>query len=168
MFYIIIFLFSEKVLLISTLETDSYDGNCFYQPFKKIIRHSLPNHPHHHICIEKYLNIYSLLWKVKVLVAQSWPPLCDPMDFSPPGSSVHGILQARVLEWVAIPFPRGSSWPRDRTQVSCPEVRFSTLWATREAHSLLWPFLNLNKKHCLIKRKCIFCDVPSLFHFQKY
>ena len=41
--------------------------------------------------------------------------LCDPMDYSPPGSSVHGILQARTLEWVAIPFSRGSSWPMDWT-----------------------------------------------------
>ena len=45
----------------------------------------------------------------KVLVAQSCPTLCDFMDYSPPGSSVHGILQARILEWVAIPFSRGSS-----------------------------------------------------------
>ena len=45
--------------------------------------------------------------------------LCDPMDCSPPGSSVHGILQARKLEWVAMPFSRGPSRPRDRTCVSC-------------------------------------------------
>ena len=57
--------------------------------------------------------------KVKVLVAQSCPTLCDPMDWSLPNSSVHGILQARILEWVPIPFPRGSSQPRDRTQMSC-------------------------------------------------
>ena len=44
--------------------------------------------------------------------------LCDPMDCSPPGSSVHGILQARILEWVAISFSRESSWPRDQTQAS--------------------------------------------------
>ena len=44
---------------------------------------------------------------------------CDPMDCSPPGSSVHGIFQASILEWIAIPFSRGSSWPRDRTWVSC-------------------------------------------------
>ena len=52
-------------------------------------------------------------------VAQSCPTLCDSMDCSPPGSSIHGILQARVLEWVAISFSRGSSRPRDQTQVSC-------------------------------------------------
>ena len=49
----------------------------------------------------------------KVLVAQSCPTLCDPMDCSPPGSSVHGILQARILEWGAISFSRGSSQPRE-------------------------------------------------------
>ena len=45
--------------------------------------------------------------------------LCNPMNCSPPGSSVHGILQARILEWEAIPFSRGSSQPRDQTSVSC-------------------------------------------------
>ena len=70
--------------------------------------------------------------KVKVLVAQSCPTLCDPMDCSPLGSSVHGILQARILEWIAIPFSRGSSWPRDRTQVSRTAGGFFTSWSTRE------------------------------------
>ena len=55
---------------------------------------------------------------VKVLAIQLCLTLCDPMDCSPPGSSVHGILQARIQEWVAIPFSRGSSLPRDQTQVS--------------------------------------------------
>ena len=55
--------------------------------------------------------------KVKVkFLSHVW--LCDPVDYSPPGSSVHGILQARILEWVAISFSRASSPPRDRTQVS--------------------------------------------------
>ena len=49
---------------------------------------------------------------------QSCPTLCDPMDCHPPGSSVHGILQTRKLEWVAMPSSRGSSQPRDQTQVS--------------------------------------------------
>ena len=52
-------------------------------------------------------------------VAQSCPTLCDPMDCSLPGFSVHGILQARILEWVTISFSRGSSRPRDQTRVSC-------------------------------------------------
>ena len=59
---------------------------------------------------------------------------CNPMDCRLPGSSVHGILQARILEWVAISFSRGPSWPRDRTQVFCIAGRFFTLWPTREAN----------------------------------
>ena len=59
--------------------------------------------------------------------------LCDPMDCSLPGSSVHWIFQARILEWVVLPFSRGSSQPRDRTQVSRIAGRFFTSWATREA-----------------------------------
>ena len=55
------------------------------------------------------------------------------MDHGPPSSSVHGILQARILEWVAIPFSRESSPPRDQTQVSCLAGRFFTIWAPREA-----------------------------------
>ena len=55
--------------------------------------------------------------KVKVLVSQLCLTLCDPMDWSPPGSSVHGILQARILEWVVMFFSRGSSWLRDLTQM---------------------------------------------------
>ena len=62
------------------------------------------------------------------------PTLCNPMDkCSPPGSSVHGILQARMLEWVAISFSRGSSRPRDQTQVSHIAGRRFNLWTTRKA-----------------------------------
>ena len=56
---------------------------------------------------------------VHAQLLQSCPTLCDPMDRSPPGSSVHGILQARILEWIAISSSRGSSQPRDRTCFSC-------------------------------------------------
>ena len=66
-------------------------------------------------------------------VIQSCPTLCNPMDCSLPGSSVHGIFQATVLEWVAISFSRGFSWPRDRTWVSHIVGRRFTVWATREA-----------------------------------
>ena len=69
-----------------------------------------------------------------VVVAQSCQTLCNPMDSSPLGSSGHGILQARILEWVAIPFSRESSWPRDRTPVFCTAGRFFTIWAPRETH----------------------------------
>ena len=64
-------------------------------------------------------------------MAQSCLTLCDPMGHRLPGSSIHGIFQARVLEWVAISFSRGSSWPRDRTQVSRIVGRRFTVWATR-------------------------------------
>ena len=64
-------------------------------------------------------------------VAQSGPTLCDSMDCSSPGSFVHRILQARILEWIAIPFSRGPSRPW--TWVSCTAGRFFTVWATREA-----------------------------------
>ena len=60
-------------------------------------------------------------------VAQSCLTLCDPKDCSPPGSSIHGIFQARVLEWAAISFSRGSSRPRDRTSVSCIAGRCFTI-----------------------------------------
>ena len=67
----------------------------------------------------------------EVKVAQSCPTFWDPMDCSSPGSSVHGILQARILKWVAIPFPRGFSG--DQTWVSCIAGRSFAIWATREA-----------------------------------
>ena len=77
---------------------------------------------------------------MKVLVALFCPTLCDPMDCSLPGSSIHGISQARILEWVATPvvgwhpwFPGESYQPTDRTQVSLIAGRLFTIWATREA-----------------------------------
>ena len=81
--------------------------------------------------------ISSLLWVSEV--TQSCLTLCNPMDYSLPGSSVYGIFQARILEWVAISFSRGSSWPRDRTWVS---RRCFTIWATREAPSLRWSLVS--------------------------
>ena len=66
-------------------------------------------------------------------VTQSCLTLCDPTDCNPPGSSIHGIFQARILERVAISFSRRSSHPRDWTQVSCIAGRRFTTWATREA-----------------------------------
>ena len=73
--------------------------------------------------------------KEEVLVIQSCLTLCDPMDYSLPGSSVHGILQARILEWVAISFSKGSSWPRD--QLESPALQADSLLSvtTREALS---------------------------------
>ena len=67
--------------------------------------------------------------KVKVKVTQLCPNLCNPREFR----TIHGILQARILEWVAVPFSRGSSQPRDWTQVSRIAGGFFKSWATREA-----------------------------------
>ena len=66
-------------------------------------------------------------------VTQSCETLCDTTDNSLPGSSVHGIFPARIVEWVAISSSRGSSQPRDCTHISCIADRFFTVWATREA-----------------------------------
>ena len=77
---------------------------------------------------EKCTYMYTREWKVKVKVAQLCPTLFDSMDYT-----VHRILQARIMEWVAFPFSRGSSQPRNRTQVSHIAGRFFTSWATREA-----------------------------------
>ena len=73
----------------------------------------------------------------EIWVAESRPTLCDPMDCSPPGSSIHGISQARILEWVAISFSRGSSWPRDWTPISCISRQILYYWGTREA-PVMW------------------------------
>ena len=91
---------------------------------------------------------------VTVKVTQSCQTRCDPMDYT-----VHGILQARILEWIAFPISRGSSQPRDQTQVSCITGGFFTSWATREASAMTtriswqrrqWqptPVLSLGKSH---------------------
>ena len=68
----------------------------------------------------------------QLLVAQLCMPFCDSMDCSPPGPSVHGIIQARILEWVAIPFSEGFSWPWNRFWVSCIADSFCTAWAIKE------------------------------------
>ena len=68
-----------------------------------------------------------------VIVTESYLTLCDPMNCSLLGSSVCGILQSRILQWVAISFSRGSSLPRDQAWVSCIAGRFFTILATREA-----------------------------------
>ena len=66
-------------------------------------------------------------------VAQSCPNICGPHGHSLAGSSIHGIFQAKVLDWVAISFSRGSSWPKNQTRVSHTAGRCFTCWATREA-----------------------------------
>ena len=77
-------------------------------------------------------------------VTRSCPTLCNPIDCSPPGSSTHGIFQARILEWVATSFSRGSSWPRDQAHISCIGRQILYHWATWEAHELkYWKKISL-------------------------
>ena len=72
-------------------------------------------------------------------ITQPCPILCDPMDCRLPDSSVYGIFQAKILEWVAISFSRGFSWPRDRTCVSHTAGSLFTIWATREVYiTYMW------------------------------
>ena len=84
------------------------------------------------VILFSHLSIYIYIYLYVREVAQSCPTLCDPMDCSLPGSSVHGIFQAIVLEWIAISFSNGSSQPRDRTRVSRIVDRRFNVWATRE------------------------------------
>ena len=76
--------------------------------------------------VEKTIKFHCVM-KSESQVTQSCPTLCNPMDGSLPGSAVHGIFQARILEWAAISFSRGSSQPRDRTLVSCIAGRHFTI-----------------------------------------
>ena len=108
-------------------------------------------------------------------VAQLCPILCHPMDRSLPGSSVHGIFQARILEWVAIPFSRESSQPRNETQVSHITCRFFTIWATREGPGAkkkkikikikkkqYWNKFNRLKKLSITKKKNFFLMIVAV------
>ena len=118
-----------------------------------------------------WIYIFFVLFCFVLKVTQSCPTRCDLMDYT-----VHGILQARILEWVAMPSSRRSSKPRDRTQVSHIAGRFFTSWATREALHItsiphiyifflgyrnnMCPFCNLeNKEKCKdYKSYCLECN----------
>ena len=109
---------------------------------------------------------------VKVLVTQSRPTLWDPIDCRPPDVSVHGILQARILECVAIVLSRGSSPPRDRTHISHIAHRFFTIQATKEAY-FIFPLVmcafSINKLFILFDNSaiilfgCSYVDFHELF-----
>ena len=107
-------------------------------------------------------------WTIKkaVEVIQSCPTLCDPMDYI-----FHGILQARILEWVVVPFSRGSSQPRDQTQASCMVGGFFTSWVTREA-SDYWsgsptssprdlPDPGIELGSCTLQEDCLPAELPG-------
>ena len=90
------------------------------------------------------------------------PTLCDPVDCSLPGSSVHGILQARILEWVAISFSGGSSRPRDRSRVSCIAGRRFILWATREEMDYTMDYISNIMTDSVINIELIFLVITML------
>ena len=94
------------------------------------------------------------MWVKWSEVAQLCPTLCDPMDCSLPGSSTHGIFQARILECVVISFSRGFSQPRDWTRVSCIAGRRFTIWATREVYSIIC-FNVTQGKSIFLKKYCL-------------
>ena len=99
--------------------------------------------------------IYGNLPKVVCLVTQSCLTLCDPMDCSPPGSSVHGILQVRILEWIAIPCSRRSSLPRGKTRVSCLAGIFFTIEPPGK------PYEKLHRAKLGLKKKHSFLHLPG-------
>ena len=124
--------------------------------------YSFSMYPYHFLMSSVYVRSIPLLsfimpifiWNIPlkwtgVKVTQSCLTLWDPMDYR-----VHGILQARILEWVSFPFSRGSSQPRDQTQVSHIAGRFFTIWATREAHIPLVSLIFLKKS--LVFNFCCF------------
>ena len=95
-------------------------ASCFYQRPQSSRRENLQHPAPQYLGLPSYSQLLALknwlaLPAVVVVVAQARPALCDPMDCSPPGSSVHGILPARILKWVAMPFSRGSSQSRSPT-----------------------------------------------------
>ena len=143
---------------------------------------SIHTHAHESESVDLYTHTKV---KVKVLicthshkseseVAQSCLTLCDPVDCSPPGSFIHGILQARILEWVATSFSRGSSRPRDRTQVSCIAGRHFNLWATREAmhtnqspNTCVHVYVSHKSLFSLIRMEALRAEIFICFVFQK-
>ena len=98
---------------------------------------------------------------VCMIVTQSCPTLWDPVHCSPPGSSVHRILQARILQWIAIPFSRVSSWPRDRTRISHIEGRFFTIWATRRTWK--WLIMKMSLQDVKEIRFSSYTLIPCFF-----
>ena len=102
---------------------------------------------------------------------QSCPTLCDPMDCSPLGSSVHGILQARILEWAAVPSSRGSSQPRDLSHVSycsCIAGNFFTTEPPGKPHLTIHPVLALPVSRTARNKCLLFMSHPTCSVFLQH
>ena len=137
-------------VLASPLSQASLDWN-------SLVIHNFPHHnlsPECRVCVLFSRTAAAFLHTLVlcVWVIRSCPALCDPRDCSPPGSPVHGILQARILEWAAIPFSRGPSQSRDWTWVSCAAGILSTIWVTREAPLCIFAHLEIFTYPCLKHR----------------
>ena len=124
---------------LKCFKTQSVD---FTKRLKQTPVATLANSYIHIHCVS--VRVYAYI-KKESEVTQSCPTLCDPMDYSLPGSSIRGILQARILEWVAISFSKRSSQPREWTQVSCIAGRCFTIWATRETR--VHTYTHIKKKN---------------------
>ena len=121
-------------------------GSCLPPPHFNQLKICLPLSQY---CAEfSSLQAPSRICMLLFLVSKSCPTVCYPMDYSPPGFSVHGISQARILEWVTFSFSRGSSQPRDQTRVSCIGRGILYHWATREALTLKLPQFCCLGRHC--------------------
>ena len=113
--------------------------------------------------VAMFILFVTFLICIQAEVKWKWKPLklsltlCDPVDYT-----VHGILQARILDWIAIPFSRGSSQPRDRTQVSLIAGEFFTSWATREVHPSRgkWQVER-------VKYLCFLCSIKCVFYLKQ-
>ena len=122
--------------------------------------------------MSNYFNPLSMLAAIDIYMklTQLGPILCDPIECSPSGSSVHRIFQARKLEWVAISFSRASSQSRDQTQVSHIAGRLFTIWATRESlRTTIWPsnsttgHISWENKTTIQKDTCTPVFITALF-----
>ena len=115
---------------------------------------------------EEYFSCQILCPWVHAKLLQSCPTLCDPMDCTPPGSSVHRMLQVRILEWVAMPSSRGSSWPKDQTCISfnsCIAGRFFTTEPlVKPPAPCMNPFIPIDAHDKVQTRILPFCSTKPL------
>ena len=119
---------------IPPLDAYTISKSCFLAKWRSMIR-----------TLQQCCSIMAIHDNFLLLSAQLCPILCDPMNCNPPDFSVHGISQSKILEWVAISFSRESSWPRDRTCISCLAGGFFTTSATWEAHDNILLLLLLSR-----------------------
>ena len=128
-----IFYLKHLLLFFTVKLVWSHPSCLIFVSFSKLNRNSKRIDSRLGIKISIVINSLHYRVVIKVFVTQLCLTVCDPMDCSLPGFSVHAVFQARILEWVAIAFSRGSFWPRDWTWVFSIAGRFFTIWATREA-----------------------------------